>query len=182
MTSGSGSEEGGAAFSEQDRRTFLSRLTLALGALVGLLAGLPLIGFLFSPVVRDEPDVWRTVGSVDQFRVGETVRVTYLDPLPLPWSGEASRSAAWLRRETEERFTAFTIHCTHTGCPVLWVETAGLFMCHCHGGAFHRDGRVAAGPPPSPLPRQEVRVRNGHVEIRTLGIPLPGEPGAPAPA
>jgi menaquinol-cytochrome c reductase iron-sulfur subunit len=122
--------------------------------------------------------VWRVVGAVDDFAIGTTVRVTYPDPEPLPWAGDAGQSAAWLRREDEQSFTAFTIHCTHTGCPVLWREAAGLFMCHCHGGAFYRDGSVAAGPPPAPLPRQAVRVRDGMVEIQTLGLPLPDEPGA----
>jgi menaquinol-cytochrome c reductase iron-sulfur subunit len=163
--------------SDQDRRTFLSRITVLLGGLIGVLAGVPFLGFLFSPVRRDEPDLWRAVGGVEDFEIGRTVRVTYLDPYPTPWAGEAGRSAAWLRRDSEEGFTAFTIHCTHTGCPVLWVQPAGLFMCHCHGGAFYRDGSVAAGPPPAPLPRQEVRVREGRVEVRTLGIPLPDEPG-----
>jgi len=175
-----GEEPAAAGAADPDRRTFMARLTLLLGAWIGLLIGLPFIGFLLAPVRREEPDVWRTVGPVDRFRVGETVRVTYDDPAPAPWAGETARSAAWLRREAEDRFTAFTIHCTHTGCPVLWVEPAGLFMCHCHGGAFHRDGRVAAGPPPAPLPRQEVRVREGQVEIRTIGVPGPGTTGAPA--
>ena len=54
--------------------------------------------------------------------------------------------------------------------PVGWVEGAELFLCPCHGGAFHRDGTVAAGPPPRPLPRLDVRVRGGRVELRTEAI------------
>jgi menaquinol-cytochrome c reductase iron-sulfur subunit len=65
------------------------------------------------------------------------------------------------------------MYCTHTGCPVQWVSSAKLFFCPCHGGAFHDDGSVAAGPPPRALDRHEVRVRNGVVEVRTRKMPLP---------
>jgi Rieske Fe-S protein len=33
-----------------------------------------------------------------------------------------------------------------------------LYVCPCHGGAYDRDGRVVAGPPPQPLQRLAVRV------------------------
>ncbi len=154
------------------RRRFLSRLSMGLGALAAAVAGLPALGFLFSPVRRDEPDVWRAVGRLEEFPVGSTVRVTYVDPEPLPWAGYANRSAAWLRRESDESFVAFSVYCTHTGCPVRWVAGAQMFMCPCHGGSFSRDGNVAAGPPPRPLERLAVRVRDGQVEVRPIGIPL----------
>ena len=49
---------------------------------------------------------------------------------------------------------------------------AELFMCPCHGGVFYKDGRVAAGPPQHPLPRYQVRVQNGQVEIEAAPIPI----------
>ncbi len=89
----------------------------------------------------------------------------------VPWSGVTARTAAWLRREADDRFIAFAINCTHLGCPVRWLPDADLFMCPCHGGVFYGDGRVASGPPGRPLARYEVRVRGGVVEI--LASPLP---------
>jgi menaquinol-cytochrome c reductase iron-sulfur subunit len=155
-----------------DRRRFLARLSYAIGGLAAVLAGVPVIGFLFSPVRRREPQVWRDVGAVDDFTPGDTVRVTYEDPDEPAWAGYAGRSAAWLRRDEDGSLVAFSVYCTHTGCPVNWTPGAQLFMCPCHGGTFHRDGRVAAGPPPRALDRHEVRVRNGRVEVRTLGVPI----------
>ncbi len=155
------------------RRRFLTRLSLGLGGLGALLAGIPFLGFLLSPVRREEPEVWRAVAQVDDLPIGATIKVSFLDPTPVPWAGFAARSAAWLRREGEQEFIAFSLYCTHTGCPVRWEEGAELFLCPCHGGAFYRDGRVAAGPPPMPLERHPVRVRNGQVEIRTIGVPMP---------
>ncbi len=154
------------------RRRFLSRLSLALSGLAAAVMGVPVVGFLLSPLARKQPRVWRPVGSVDSFKVGETINVTFEDASPLPWSGVTARTAAWLRREDAERFTAFAVNCTHLGCPVQWFGNAKLFLCPCHGGVYNADGSVAAGPPPKPLPQYPVRVRDGQVEIQTSPIPI----------
>ena len=55
-----------------DRRRFLSRLSLALSGAVGALLGVPVVGFLLAPLTRKEPRVWRAVGRVEDFAIGET--------------------------------------------------------------------------------------------------------------
>lgn len=154
------------------RRRFLSRLSFALSGFIGAVATLPVIGFLLSPLTRKQPRVWRPVGPVDRFTIGETVNVVFEDASPLPWAGVTARTAAWLRRDDSEKFTAFTVHCTHLGCPVRWVADAQLFLCPCHGGVYYSDGTVSAGPPPRTLPQYPVRVHNGQVEILTSPIPI----------
>lgn len=152
------------------RRRFLTRLSIAAGAVAAALFAVP--GGLFLLGLRRAPQVWRTVGRLDAFEVGKTVEVSFLDPSPLPWTGVTARTAAWLRRVGEQDFVAFSVHCTHLGCPVRWLQDAELFMCPCHGGVFYGDGRVASGPPPRPLVRYPVRVRDGAVEILTSPIPI----------
>lgn len=155
------------------RRIFLQAVALGLGGLGTLIVGIPFIGVLISPVRREDPDVWRPVGAVNDFPVGATVQVTFRDAEQLPWAGFSAQTSAWLRRETEQDFIVFSAYCTHVGCPVRWQEDASLFMCPCHGGAYYRDGTVAAGPPPRPLDLYAVQVRNGQVEVATRRIPLP---------
>jgi menaquinol-cytochrome c reductase iron-sulfur subunit len=154
------------------RRRFLARLSIALSGAIAAVAGVPVVGFLVSPRLRKAPRAWRPVGAVDGFAVGETVSVVFEDASPLPWAGVTARSAAWLRRDDPGHFTAFSVHCTHLGCPVRWVADAQLFLCPCHGGVYYPDGSRAAGPPPKPLPQYPVRVRNGQVEILTSPIPI----------
>jgi quinol---cytochrome c reductase iron-sulfur subunit, bacillus type len=154
------------------RRRFLTRLSLALSGAVAAVATVPVIGFLLSPLTRKSPRVWRAVGAADGFAIGETVSVAFEDASPLPWAGVTAHTAAWLRRDDAERFTAFSVHCTHLGCPVRWVADAELFLCPCHGGVYYADGTVSAGPPPRTLPQYPVRVRNGEVEILTSPIPI----------
>jgi menaquinol-cytochrome c reductase iron-sulfur subunit len=154
------------------RRRFLSRLSMGLSAAVAAVLAIPVVGFLVSPLTRKPPRQWRVVGPVDRFKVGEIVNVHFEDASPLPWAGVTARTAAWLRRDTAANFTAFSVHCTHLGCPVQWFANAGLFLCPCHGGVYNADGTVAAGPPPKPLGRYPVRVRGGQVEILTSPIPI----------
>jgi menaquinol-cytochrome c reductase iron-sulfur subunit len=124
--------------------------------------------------LRRTPQVWTPVGDVGAFSIGTTTQVAFADPSPLPWAGVTAQTAAWLRRDTADAFTAFSINCTHLGCPVRWLPDAELFMCPCHGGVFYKDGRVASGPPPAPLATYPVRIRDGRVEILTSPLPISG--------
>jgi menaquinol-cytochrome c reductase iron-sulfur subunit len=157
---------------EISRRRFFTRITVAAAAVIGALAGIPVLGFVLAPLVRPARPQWRQVGPVDSFQIGQTVKVDFTDPSPLPWSGITAKTAAWLRRVGEKEFIAFSINCRHLGCPVRWLDGAKLFMCPCHGGVYYEDGSVAAGPPPEPLARYVVRVNAGQVEIQSSPIPL----------
>jgi menaquinol-cytochrome c reductase iron-sulfur subunit len=157
---------------EITRRHFLERLSLITGGVGALILAVPIAGFILAPFFARKHEIWRSVGKVESFKIGETTAVQYEDASPLPWAGVTARSAAWLRRVNADTFIAFSINCTHLGCPVRWLAEANLFMCPCHGGVYYQDGAVAAGPPPSPLPRYPVRVKNGYVQIQTAPIPI----------
>ncbi|MEP6668612.1 MAG: Rieske (2Fe-2S) protein [Chthoniobacter sp.] len=157
---------------EVNRRRFLEKLSIGLGALCAAILGLPVVGFLLAPLFRRAPGEWRSVGSVSQFEIGKTVVVSFIDASPLPWAGVTAKTAAWLRRVNDTEFIAFAVNCTHLGCPVRWLQDARLFMCPCHGGVYYEDGSVAAGPPPKPLTRYRLRVVNGDVQIQAAPIPI----------
>ena len=157
---------------ELSRRRFFEKISIGLGALCTAILGVPLVGFVLAPLFRATPLPWVGVGKVTDFVVGKTVTVTFKDPSPLPWAGITANSAAWLRRESESEFIAFSVNCTHLGCPIRWLPDAELFMCPCHGGVYYKDGTVAAGPPPRPLFRFETRIKDGIVEIKSAPIPI----------
>src|SRR5437868_4939178 len=105
------------------RRQFLNKISIALSAVIAAIVGAPVIAFLVSPLLRKAPQEWRPVGAVSQFKVGETVEVKFPDASPLPWSGVVAQTAAWLRRESEDKFIAYSVNCSHLGCPVSWLQT-----------------------------------------------------------
>ncbi len=154
------------------RRDFMMKVSLGLGGLAATAVAVPVVGALVAPLLADKSEVWRSVGAPDQFPVGTTKLVRFENADPLKWAGETAHTAAWVRRETDDDFVVFSVNCTHLGCPVRWEADAELFMCPCHGGVYYRDGTVAAGPPPKPLPRYDVRVAGGQVQVGTAPIPI----------
>ncbi|MBV8841542.1 MAG: ubiquinol-cytochrome c reductase iron-sulfur subunit [Bryobacterales bacterium] len=154
------------------RRKLLARISIGLGCVGAALIGVPVVGFLLAPLFEAVAKTWRSVGPVEQFKNGATVQVKFADASSVAWAGVTAQTAAWLRRELSGEFVAFAVNCTHLGCPVRWLENADLFMCPCHGGVYYNDGSVAAGPPPKPLTRYPVRVRDGQVEILTGPTPI----------
>lgn len=165
-------EDGGPVNDTARRRRFLGWLAAGAGAVAAAAAGVPVIGFFFAPLFRRPVEAWRSLGPIEQFRIGETVEVRIPSVAPVPWAGQASEIAAWLRRSGPGEFTAFSLNCTHLGCPVRWMANARLFLCPCHGGVYYEDGSVAGGPPPRALAQYPVRVEGGNVLLRTSALPL----------
>lgn len=154
------------------RRRFLARVAMAAGSLVALAAGLPVIGYILAPSFRKMRREWVPVGQVNQFALGDTVLVSFVNPSATPWAGVTGKTGAWVRRVGDADFIAFVLNCSHMGCPVRWEASTRMFMCPCHGGVYYEDGAVAAGPPPMALKRFQVRVRDGQVELQSRPIPM----------
>ena len=63
------------------------------------------------------------------------------------------------------QFRAFSAVCTHAQCLVDRVAM-GTIDCPCHGSRFSvKDGSVAAGPAPSPLPPRNIAVHGGKITL-----------------
>ncbi len=159
---------------EISRRKFLSLVSMGVGGLGATIVAIPFVSFLLAPLLKHVQEVWRPVGALETFKLGDTVEVAFDDPAALPYSGVSSRTAAWLRRESDTAFRAFAVNCSHLGCPVNWVPDGKIFLCPCHGGVYYQDGQVAAGPPPRALFEYQVRVNKGQVEILTHAVPISG--------
>jgi cytochrome b6-f complex iron-sulfur subunit len=65
------------------------------------------------------------------------------------------------------QFAAYSVVCTHQGCPVSYRD--GELICPCHGSVFDpaRSGEVVRGPAQKPLQEIEVDAERGKV-VRVL--------------
>ncbi|PWT94149.1 MAG: (2Fe-2S)-binding protein [Candidatus Melainabacteria bacterium] len=148
------------------REEFLKALGFGLSGVIALFATIPGVAFILNYLFVPKDPKWVNVGVIEKFKQGETALVGFHDPYILPWDGVSGHRSAWVRRNSDEDFTAFAVNCTHLGCPVRWKSDAQLFMCPCHGGVYYKDGEVAGGPPPRPLHRYPVRLVKGDVQIQ----------------
>jgi menaquinol-cytochrome c reductase iron-sulfur subunit len=163
------------------RREMFLKLGVLFGGLVSAILGVPIVGYVLSPLVRDRKmrvGSWLSLGPVDQFPSGETRLSTYRNPVATAWDGETANIACWVRRVDDKTFQVFATNCAHLGCPVRWFKQSGLFMCPCHGGAYYADGSRASGPPERGLFEYPYRVDRGTLQIRAGEMPTPGPSAA----
>jgi cytochrome b6-f complex iron-sulfur subunit len=97
---------------------------------------------------------------------GGDVAVAHVDRLPPGGSqGRVVDGEDWIIvRRDETHFHALSATCTHSMlCLVEWDARRHQLVCPCHRGVFDLQGNVVSGPPPRPLARREVVVRDGVV-------------------
>jgi Rieske Fe-S protein len=146
-----------AAEDEVTRREFARYLVLGAGAMAAANVGLAAWTQLRS-INRGEP---RPIVALDEVEVGGTYLFTY----------PADDDPAILLRLDERSVVAFSQKCTHLGCVVYYVADAEQWHCPCHEGNFDAvTGDVVSGPPPRPLGRIDVEVRDDG-QIWALGVP-----------
>jgi len=76
----------------------------------------------------------------------------------------SENDSAILIRSRDGSYAAFGQKCTHLSCPVHYSKQNDRLECPCHEGGFDaRTGQVLYGPPPRPLDKIDIEVRNGEV-------------------
>jgi menaquinol-cytochrome c reductase iron-sulfur subunit len=185
--------EGEAAMPEPEpgesfpRSVFLENATLGLGAVIGGIVTVPVLGFAIAPVFTGDPHKEIDLGPISNFKEGEFVITTFQSD---PAQGDVSRRTAYIRNNGvvggKPSFTVLSNRCAHLGCPVqangpLFPQRhkvektkagevsltpalpAGGFGCPCHGGQYDTEGNRTAGPPVRALDRYEFYIRNGRL-------------------
>jgi Rieske Fe-S protein len=170
------------------RSRFLEATTIGLGAAIGAVVTIPVLGFTVLPSFMDVESSEADLGPIDNFPEGEYVIATYLAN---PKAGEVSRRTAFVRNNgltdaDEPSFTILYSRCVHLGCPVqpngpidesatkkvggveLRPVLAQSFGCPCHGGLYDAEGNRRAGPPVRSLDRYTYSIKNGRLVLDEL--------------
>jgi Rieske Fe-S protein len=158
---------------EPHRRRFLGFFTGLLMIVIGLIAAIPAVAYLFGPLRRKsgthEADAtFQDAGPLADIPVRQwrllSLEMVHEDG----WKKTRVRHAIWVRRggETGQGITVLSSICPHLGCPINWQPDKSQFLCPCHGGIFNSDGQHTAGPPPRAMDPLEFEVRGGRLWVR----------------
>lgn len=177
---------------EATRKTFLSAMTLGLGAAIGAIVTIPSLVFAGVPPFKKGEgfiDVDVDLGPLETFREGEWL-ITQFNMRPE--IGDVAERTAFVRyngpdAKGEPSFTILSNRCVHLGCPVQAngpttpeeqrtvfagrrkvtytpVLPAG-FGCPCHGAQYSTEGNRTAGPPVRALDRWAYKVAGGRLRL-----------------
>ncbi len=170
------------------RSRFLEASTLGVGAAIGAIVTLPVVGFMVLPAFTNVEEDEADLGPIENFPENEYVIATYLSN---PSVGEVTRRTAFVRNngQTDAGEPSFTIlysRCVHLGCPVqpngpideearqevdgveLRPVLAQSFGCPCHGGLYDAEGNRQAGPPVRSMDRYTFSIKNGRLVLGEL--------------
>lgn len=138
---------------EMTRRKFAVLLTQLGGVAVTAMWGVPIVGWVVNPLIRDKQDVvWSRLGPVTDLEPGMPTRFDVAFPPQVTWNVPREYWIVYAVRYNDGSFKTFSNICTHMQCPVRWESAIGQFLCPCHGGLYDVQGTNIGGPPPQPLP------------------------------
>ncbi|HEY6010966.1 MAG TPA: ubiquinol-cytochrome c reductase iron-sulfur subunit [Nitrospirota bacterium] len=139
-----------------DRREFIKKALAGVIALLGLGFLLP-AAWLLAPVKgRDKALVFFPLISEDEVPRSGVKKAE----LAYTASGKDRKSRVFIV-SSAEGLAVLSAVCSHLGCLVSYNKQKREFVCPCHGGRYDLAGRNIAGPPPAPLTRYPIEMREG---------------------
>ena len=182
-------EESPAGLVMYPRSNFLAAATLGLGAVIGGIVTLPVLGFTVLPSFTNQRKPEVDLGPLDNFPEGRFMIATYLEDIEV---GEVTRRTMFVRNngllDDVPSFTILFSRCVHLGCPVqpngpveddakktvvedvvtLTPTQPSGFGCPCHGGQYDTEGNRTAGPPVRALDRSEFSIIDGNLWLGNI--------------
>ena len=156
------------ACSETNRRSFFTRATQALGALLAGGLGLPAIFYLLKSPNTVAPGGYIDVADLNQLKPRVPEEVSFQRVRKDGWKLIAEKSTAWVVKLSDSEVVAYSPGCTHLGCAYHWEPTKNEFICPCHTTSFSIEGKVLGGPAPRPLDRYPVKTQGDRLLIAAI--------------
>lgn len=136
------------------RRDFFKAAAAAIGGAVGLVLGIPAIGYLIDPALRESKAGKPVfVGKLADIPVGTPHPFSFTLTSVNGWERTANSFGGFILRKSEDPkdILILSSRCTHLSCRVNWNAEADAYLCPCHDAKFSEEGKVLDGPPPEPL-------------------------------
>jgi len=158
---------------ELSRRNFVGGTVALLGGIIGLVLGLPAIGYLLSPVLKKAgliADEWVPLGPVADLVTGVPHLFSFSRTKRVGWETTGESYGIYVIKKENGKYDVFSNVCTHLSCRVTWEDDRDMFVCPCHSGFFALDGSIISGPQPRPLDQYKYVVENGILKIHLVEV------------
>ncbi len=113
----------------------------------------PVVKYLIPPEAPNIVVDQVTAGTVDEFPPSSAKIIRF------------GRKPVIVVRKPDGEFNAMSAICTHLNCTVQYVREKQIIWCACHNGVYDLEGRNISGPPPRPLARMKVTVKDDRVIV-----------------
>jgi cytochrome b6-f complex iron-sulfur subunit len=138
---------------KKDRRDFL-KFFLSTG-LAGFAAITiyPILSFL-NPPKQTEVEVTSVIaGKVGDFKPGDSKIIRF------------GNKPVIIIRMDDNNFRALSATCTHLDCTVQYKKDEKIIWCACHNGKYDLYGKNVSGPPPKPLDKFNIAIKNDELIV-----------------
>lgn len=139
--------------SKRKRRDFLS--ILLGGGFIAWLGALlfPVFKYLNPPEIEEVKVSSVKIGPVESMEKDSGKIIKF-----------GNRPVIVVRKKSGE-YVAFGAVCTHLDCIVQFRKDYNQIYCACHNGRYDLNGRVVSGPPPAPLTKFGVTIKDDEVIV-----------------
>jgi cytochrome b6-f complex iron-sulfur subunit len=135
------------------RRDFLNTI-LKGGFFAWLIAVVyPIYNFLEPPKAKESNVSQLTIGKIEDMAKNSGKIVKF-----------GNKPVLVIRKPTGD-YAAYNAVCTHLDCIVQYRQDYGQIYCACHNGRYDLNGKNISGPPPAPLDKYSVAIKNDDVII-----------------
>jgi Rieske Fe-S protein len=153
------------------KHKYMSDKPITRRSVIASVGALSVTGFLAACATESEPtavapaDTPTPSQSDDQPITTDETSIGLIAVTEIPVGGAIilSEEKLVLTQPIAGEVGAFSVTCTHQGCPVSQVSGDGI-VCACHNSVFSTlDGSVISGPATRGLDLIEIKVENGQV-------------------
>jgi cytochrome b6-f complex iron-sulfur subunit len=113
----------------------------------------PVAAFLKPPKQREVEVSSVSAGITDDFKTGDSKIIRF------------GKKPIIIIKDEEDNFKAFSATCTHLDCTVQYKKEEKIIWCACHNGKYDMQGRNIEGPPPRPLDKYMIKIKNNEIFV-----------------
>jgi Rieske Fe-S protein len=114
------------------RRDFIKAATAVVGGVIGLVLGIPVVGYLIDPALRSgAKEGWMPIGKLEDIPVGIPSPFSFTSVQVNGWERTSTNHGGFVLRKSEDAQDLLILNsrCTHLACTVNWKQERRRYLC-----------------------------------------------------